>query len=257
MIATAHLFRPLHQELIALLRGLEPADWQLPTVAGRWTVKDVAAHLLDGMLRRLSAARDGHLPPPGQPLDSPGAFLAFIDGLNADWVESHRPAQPANPGRAARAGRRAGGRLFATLDPEGPAFWPVSWAGEESSPNWLDVGRDYTEQWHHQQQIRLATGRPPLLDQRFGKPALALFALALPFTYREVAAATGTEIAIAIAGEAGGHLTPAPRRNRLVARRRPGHRPGRPPRHPRRRRLAAFHQRPARPGGPGSSAGRR
>ena len=60
-IYTAELFSPLHQELLALLRGLTPADWERPTVAGSWRVRDVAAHLLDVSLRKLSFQRDGHL----------------------------------------------------------------------------------------------------------------------------------------------------------------------------------------------------
>jgi len=44
---TAHLFPPLHAELIALLRSLTPEDWERPTVAGSWRVRDVVAHLLD------------------------------------------------------------------------------------------------------------------------------------------------------------------------------------------------------------------
>lgn len=44
----------LDQHLLALLRSLAPANWQRPTLARQWTVKDVAAHLLDGNLRTLA-----------------------------------------------------------------------------------------------------------------------------------------------------------------------------------------------------------
>src|SRR3990170_4384967 len=43
-VATSHLFAPLHDELIALLRDLSPDEWNAPTAAGDWTVHDVAAH---------------------------------------------------------------------------------------------------------------------------------------------------------------------------------------------------------------------
>lgn len=207
MIATAHLFRPLNAELVGLLRGLSAEEWLLPTVAGRWRVKDVAAHLLDGMWRRLSAARDGHLMPPPRPIDSPRAFVAFIDELNADWVKA---AGRLSPRLLVEQLEGAGQQLadhFLSLDPEAEAFWPVSWAGDEASPNWMDIGRDYTEEWHHQQQIRLATGRPQLLDRRFGYPALALFAKALPFAYREASAPAGAEVEVTISGDAGGIFT--------------------------------------------------
>ncbi len=37
-IETAHLFAPLHAELVRLLRGLRPEDWERPTVAGRYAL---------------------------------------------------------------------------------------------------------------------------------------------------------------------------------------------------------------------------
>lgn len=207
MIPTSHLFLPLHRELIALLRGLPPGAWHEPTVAGRWRVKEVASHLLDGMLRRLSAARDGHQLPPSAPIDSPRALAAFVDGLNASWIEATARLSPAILiGLLEPAGEQLA-EYFAGLDPQGDALWPVSWAGEESSRNWMDVGRDYTEQWHHQQQIRLATGRPLQLDRRFGYPALSLFVHALKPAYQDTAAQLDAEVEIRISGDAGGIYT--------------------------------------------------
>ena len=59
-IDTLPLFPVLDELLLELLRSLTPADWQRPTLARQWSVKDVAAHLLDGNLRTLSMLRDGH-----------------------------------------------------------------------------------------------------------------------------------------------------------------------------------------------------
>src|SRR5258706_15183782 len=90
-ILIAALFPGLHEELIALLRGLSSDDWSRPTVAGAWTVQDVAAHLLDVQLRRLSAQRDGAgLPPPAPPLAGYADIVALINRLNAEWVEVAR-----------------------------------------------------------------------------------------------------------------------------------------------------------------------
>src|SRR5436853_6013696 len=58
-------FTPLHAELIALLRGLRPEDWQRPTACALWSVHDLVAHLLDDDLRRLSFHRDEHAVPAG------------------------------------------------------------------------------------------------------------------------------------------------------------------------------------------------
>ena len=75
----------------------------------------------------------------------------------------------------------------------------MSWAGEARSAAWFDLARDLTEHWHHQQQIRLAAGIPLLLDARFSVPVMDTFARALPFAYRDVAAADGTSVEVVIA----------------------------------------------------------
>src|ERR1043166_1612786 len=76
----ADLFAPLHRELIALLRGLTPEQWERPTVAGAWRVRDVAAHLLDGMLRKISR---GTAPAPPMSYDE---VMALINDLTAKGV---------------------------------------------------------------------------------------------------------------------------------------------------------------------------
>jgi uncharacterized protein (TIGR03083 family) len=172
-VLTAGLFAPLHGELIALLRGLSADEWNAPTVAGAWTVKDVAGHLLDTNLRRLSLHRDAHVPPP---------FTSFND-INQTGVAFMRRL---STGMLVELLDRYGEQLcdfFASLDPIAPAKWNVSWAGEEESANWFDVAREFTERWHHQQQIRDATGRPALYD--YLAPVLDTFVRALPYTYRD------------------------------------------------------------------------
>jgi uncharacterized protein (TIGR03083 family) len=179
-ILVAHLFAPLHDELLALLRSLSEDEWNAPTVAGAWTVKDVTAHLLDTCLRRLSMHRDGYKPAlPFEDLSS------FVNGLNAEGVSFARRLSPALLiDLHARHGAEMSSFL-SSLDPYAPAKWGVSWAGDEESPTWFDVARELTERWHHQQQIRDATGRPPLYDTYLG-PVLDTFVRALPYTYRDV-----------------------------------------------------------------------
>lgn len=46
--------------MLGLLRTLDPADWAKPTVCPRWDVHDVAGHVLNDYLRRLSGSRDGY-----------------------------------------------------------------------------------------------------------------------------------------------------------------------------------------------------
>jgi hypothetical protein len=79
---------------------------------------------------------------------------------------------------------------FATLDLEAVGS-PVSWVGPEPAPVWLDIAREYTGRWHHQQQMRNAVGAPELLSRRIFAPALSTFVFAMPWTYRSVVAHDG------------------------------------------------------------------
>ena len=123
---TAGLFPPLHHELIDLLRGLSPADWERPTVAGRWRVRDVAAHLLDTQLRRLSLQRDGHALAPGTPIGSERDLAAHLNALNAEWIAAARRLSPRVLIEMLEATAPALTALLSSLAPEGPAIFPVS-----------------------------------------------------------------------------------------------------------------------------------
>lgn len=204
-IETAHLFPGLHAELIKLLAGLSPQDWDRSTVCAGWAVRDIAAHLLDGDIRKLSFLRDGLRPPPPQsPIEDYRGLVSFLNGLNAAWVQAARRISPRLlVDLLALTGPQVSAYL-ASLDPEAPAHFPVGWAGEEVSQNWFDIGREYTERWHHQQQIRDAVGALALTGRHWLYPALAIFIRALPFSYREAAAESGQTILIRITGEAGG-----------------------------------------------------
>ena len=59
-ILVADLFPEVTSRLLELLRSLSPDEWHLSTASSRRTVKDIASHLLDGSLRRLSMQRDGY-----------------------------------------------------------------------------------------------------------------------------------------------------------------------------------------------------
>lgn len=204
----AGLFPEINAELVSLLRGLGDADWERPTAAGAWRVKDVAAHLLDGDVRRLSFQRDGMpVPPPDVPIQGYADLVGFLNRLNAEWVQAARRISPRLLTDLLETTGAEVARLFAGLDPLGPALFSVAWAGEERSENWFDLAREYTERWHHQQQIRDAVGAPGLTGRKWLFPVLDAFLRALPHAYREVAAQEGTAIAVEITGEAGGEWT--------------------------------------------------
>jgi uncharacterized protein (TIGR03083 family) len=199
-------FAPLQAKLIALLRGLAPGDWQRPTACALWSVKDIVAHLLDDDLRRLSSDRDG-LPPDKDGLGDYASLVAWINRMNAQWVAAARRLSPRVLVDLLEVTGPEVVELFRSRDPFAPAHWAVAWAGETESPHWFDVGRDYTERWLHQQQIREAVGAPLLTGAEWLGPVLDLFVRAVPMALRGVMRAPGTAVHVAITGEAGGDWT--------------------------------------------------
>lgn len=205
---TGELFAGLHEQLMTLLRGLRAEDWRRQTSAGAWTVRDVTAHLLDVCARRLSGVRDGHRPPPpsAAPSDYAG-LLAHIDRLNADWVEACRRL---STGVLVDLLDAVGARLadaLASLDPHAEAPVAVAWAGETQSRMWLDIGREYTELWHHQDQIREAVIAAPLRQRTWLGPVLEISMWALPHAYRDVVTAREESVVLTAEGESGGSWT--------------------------------------------------
>ena len=170
-ILIADRFLDLHEELTALLRGLAAEDWSRPTMSTHWSVKDVAAHLLDTDLRRLSCQRDSYVPDGfAGGIESGEGLTRFLNRLNEEWVAVAKRLSPAILIEMIEVSGRGVAALFESLDPLAEAIFPVSWAGQDVSPNWLDVAREFTEKWIHQAQIREAVERDGLTDRRFLHP---------------------------------------------------------------------------------------
>jgi uncharacterized protein (TIGR03083 family) len=197
-IATARLFEPLHRLLVELLEGLAPADWQRPTVAGAWRVRDVAAHLLEVDLRRLSVGRDGHVLDPGRPIRGYADLVGFLNDLNAEWIGAARRFSPGVLLDLIKASGPAMARMVADLPPHGKAPFAVDWAGESASENWFDIARDYTERWHHQMQIRAAVGAPGLLGAEWLVPVLDVSVRAFPRAFSGVDAPAGATVVFSV-----------------------------------------------------------
>jgi uncharacterized protein (TIGR03083 family) len=202
-IFTAHLFPGLEAKLIELLRSLAPEDWEKQTLAPKWKVKDVAAHLLDTQTRKLAAARHGYKPENSKKL-TPAKLVTLINFLNAEGVRQYGRLPPDELISKMEMASRESAEYHQALDPFGTAMFPVSWAGEEESANWFDTAREFTERWHHQQQIRLAVNKPSIMTREFYFPVLDCFLRALPHTYRRVTAKTGSLAQFNVSGECGG-----------------------------------------------------
>jgi uncharacterized protein (TIGR03083 family) len=203
-ILVADRFPRLDQELTLLLSGLSRSDWNRPTVCVGWSVKDVAGHLLDSAVRRLAIHRDGFVAvgaPDG--LDDPHVLASFINRVNQEGVEAFRRVSPPLLIDLLATTTARLHEFLVSLEPFGEAAFPVSWAGESQSANWFDVAREFTERWHHQQQIRDAVGAPPLTDRYFLHPVLDAFSRALPSACRDMSARDGTLWKVEITGQSG------------------------------------------------------
>ena len=202
-ILCAHLLRKVDQQLIDLFRSLTPSEWDLQTIAPLWKVRDVAAHLLDTALRKLSMVRDScYL----EPVDirSPQDVITLVNRLNREGVTVYRRLSPTVLIDTLEMVCDQSARFHECLDPFGPAAFNVSWAGEETSLNWFDTARELTERWHHQQQIRLATNRPGIMTRELYHPVLDCFLRGLPYLYRHMEAPAGTALLLEVTGECGG-----------------------------------------------------
>lgn len=202
-IDTRPVFAEQQAAFIDLLRRLDDDEWAEPTICPGWSVKDVAAHVLGDHVGRLSIHRDGfHVV---HPRDGE-AFPTFLDRINEEWVDAARRISP--PLLI---------ELLSNVADQIIAFWrtvdldalggPVRWAGPEPHPYWLDVAREYTEFWTHQQQICEATGRPGLGDPHYVGPVIDTFLRGLPHTLRDVTAPPGATLRVTVTGPGGGDWT--------------------------------------------------
>lgn len=202
-IDVVHLLPVLDEQLLQLLKSLSPEDWQQPTIAKLWTVKDVAAHLLDGNIRLLSMLRDNYWGESAK-VSTHQELVDYLNGLNADWVRAMRRVSPAMLIMLHELTGPLFCQYFQSLDPFGVSAFPVAWAGETESQNWMEIAREYTEKWLHQQQIRDALGRPGVMTRELFYPFINIFMLALPHTFREVDAPVGNVVQVTVSGEIGG-----------------------------------------------------
>lgn len=182
--------------LLDVVSALSPQQWTAPTACRGWAVRDVVAHLAHDYLRRLSRHRDGH---GGIPV-APGEELpGYLNRTNGDFV---RVAADLSP--------RVLVDVLAWFGPQLDDLWtrvPMDRIGESAvwwaapgtpAPVWLDVAREYTEFWVHQQHIRDAVGRPGGCGVQLMGPVIDTFVRALPHVLRDVPADEGNGIALAV-----------------------------------------------------------
>ena len=202
-ILCAHLLRKVDEKLIDLLRSLPANEWDAQTIAPKWKVRDVAAHLLDTVLRKLSLVRDSwHVETVN--IQSPQDVVTLVNRLNEEGVRVYRRLSPPVLIDLMKTACEQSASFHESLDPFAQAAFSVSWAGETASLNWFDTARELTERWHHQQQIRLATDRPGIMTPELYHPVLDCFMRGLPHQFRNTDAPSGSMLLVKIAGDCGG-----------------------------------------------------
>lgn len=208
-IPVIDLFPVLDRHLIDLLRSLKEDDWSRPTLAKRWTVKDIASHLLDGNFRTISMLRDGHFGEKAENIQSYEDLVSFLNKLNNDWVTATKRLSPKVLVDLLETSGQQYYEHLSKLDMFKPAPFSVAWAGETESLNWFHIAREYTEKWHHQQQIREAVKDTDniIMTRELYHPVLRTFMCALPYNYRNVSSTDNTAIQVTITGNAGGTWT--------------------------------------------------
>ena len=200
LIDVRELYRAIQDKLIALLASLAPDDWSRPTVLPNWNVHDVALHLLGGDIGRVSTASTNARDRAEQSFDE---LAALIEESNEEWVGAARRIAPALVVELLEMFAERLSRVYERADLWASAT-SVAWTGVGPSPLWLDLAREYTERWTHQQQIREAIGAPLLTARRWLFPVLDVSMLALPRAYDNVPAEIGTSVNVVATGDAGG-----------------------------------------------------
>lgn len=201
-VLTVDLFPEERAALLSLLESLTDEQWAIINVYPGWDVKDIVQHLLADDLGRLSRSRDAYAQG-NFTFTTPATFeadlLDFINRQNELWVQATRRLSPRVLIDLLRATGEQTQAHWQSLDLEATGE-PVSWAGPDPAPVWLDVAREFTERWLHQQHVRDAVSAPPLTEPRFFVPVLDTFVRALPHTYRAVIAPEGAHVRLTITG---------------------------------------------------------
>ena len=146
-------------------------------------------------------------PRPPAAISSERGFVDFINALNAQWVSAAKRLSPRVLTDLYEHASSDVADWFESLSLDAPALFPVSWAGEQASAGWFDIGREFTELWHHQQQIRIAVAADSLADSRYLRAVIDVAVRGLPYAFRDVPAEPGQTVVLDISGASGGQWT--------------------------------------------------
>ena len=185
--------------LLELLGTLSPADWLKPTPCPEWNVLALGSHLVGVDFSSLSRNRDHHsgtVPPQGA---NEAGFIAWIDTLQMEWVESARRLSPRMVIDLLAWSAPQLVEMFEHEDPTARVAH-VSWTGSDPQPAWLNQVRELSEYWIHRQQLLQALDLPADLGPDLVGPILEGLKWAYPFRLAEVPGTSGDTLVIALHG---------------------------------------------------------
>ena len=138
------------EDLTGMLAPLAPADWERPTPAAGWAIRDQVSHLAYFDETAVLAATD-----PAEFRRAAAGLTAAGDDFTEQVAREHRHLAPAELLDWLRRARRRYLDVFAGLDPSARLPWygpPMSAASS--------VTARLMETWAHGQDIADALGRP-------------------------------------------------------------------------------------------------
>lgn len=202
-IVVVHLFETLDQVLLNHLRKLDQDLWNQQSLAGKWTIKQLVAHLLDGSLRSISVFRDGYFGENSKPINTYEDLIDLLNQMNADWIQATNRLSPSVLIDLLKAVSKDFILTFRSLDLEERSPFAVAWAGEEVSKNGFHIAREYTEKWHHIQQIILASDpkNELLFARELYEPYLLTSIHAIPHHFRNLNFPTNSSLEIQFVGD--------------------------------------------------------
>ena len=197
--AYAPLLTLERRRLLDLLRSLDPPAWNRPTPCPGWSVLALVTHLVGDDLGFISWQRDRHhgtSAPEG--LDERG-FVAWLDGLQIEWVHASRRLSPTLAVDLLRWLDRQVADTVAAQDPRAVAVG-VSWASAAPVPVWLDHARELSERWIHRQQLLQALDRPADLRPDLAEPVLDGLRWAYPYRLGSLRRPAGSRVVVTVTG---------------------------------------------------------
>lgn len=193
------LLGPEREALIDVLRRLTDEQWNRSTACPGWSVHDISLHIIGDDLRRLSVARDRHGGRRPGRVETLDELVPALNAENESWVRTARTLSPRVTIELLGWLAEPTERYLSGLPPEQSGV-SVSWVAPGPAPNWLDIAREYTERWVHQQQIRDAAERPGVTERRFLEPVIDTFLRALPRTLPIEGYRSGAEVHVQVGG---------------------------------------------------------